>query len=209
MGRQRRWAAAQKRYLLRYIDRDELGAPIETILDGYFANRPLSKLHALRCRRFPDWRPRTRVEQAGRIEEALGAGNGVILWVAPFVFGPLATKMALHRAGLAVVHLARYSHGYSKSRLGSRLLNPTRTDVEARFLAERVLIGPDGSVRTAMRTLAERLKANGIVSVSAGARGVQSVIVPFMKARSSLPPVSSAWRDRPCPTGARVHGPRG
>ena len=42
-------------------------------------------------------------------------------------------------------HLSRYSHGYSPTRLGARWLNPVRTGVEARYLAERIVVGPEGS----------------------------------------------------------------
>ncbi len=42
--------------------------------------------------------------------------------------------MAFHRAGLAVSHLSRASHGFSGSRLGVRVLNPIHTKVEDRYL---------------------------------------------------------------------------
>jgi lauroyl/myristoyl acyltransferase len=174
------WADEQKAHLLKFLERCDLPAPLEAILESYFANRRLSKLQALRCRHPGGWHPRIGLEGREHVEGALAAGRGAILWVAPFVFGPLVTKMAFHQAGFAVSHLSRYSHGYSQSRLGARLLNPVRTGVEARFLAERIVIGPEGSVHAPMRALADRLKANRLVSVSVGARGTKAISIPFM-----------------------------
>jgi lauroyl/myristoyl acyltransferase len=185
---QRRWAISQRRYLLHWIGEDDLGLSMDELLESYFAHRRLSKLQAFRCRHPSGWHPETGIEGHAFLQEAIGHGRGAILWVAPFVYGPLLTKMALHRAGYACSHLSRYSHGFSQSLLGARLLNPVRADVEKRFLKERVVIGPDGSVHAAVRRLTARLRANGVVSVSVGARGMKPVEVPFMKGSMLLAP---------------------
>ena len=53
----------------------------------------------------------------------------------------LVSKMALHRAGYGLVHLSRSEHGYSSTIFGMRCLNPLRSRIESRYLAERVVIG--------------------------------------------------------------------
>ena len=174
------WAAAQRRYLRRWVGEGDIGMSFDALLEAYLANRRVSKLQAFRCRHPAGWNPRTALEGRAFLDEALARGRGAILWVAPFVFGPLLTKMALHRAGHTCSHLSRYSHGFSQSRLGAQLLNPVRADVEERFLAERVVIGPDGSVHAAMRRLTARLRANGVVSVNVGAHGTRPMEVLFM-----------------------------
>ena len=165
------WAAAQRRYLRRWVGEGDIGMSFDALLEAYLANRRVSKLQAFRCRHPAGWNPRTALEGRAFLDEALARGRGAILWVAPFVFGPLLTKMALYRAGHTCSHLSRYSHGFSQSRLGAQLLNPVRADVEERFLAERVVIGRDGSVHAAMRRLTARLHANGVVSVNGGRTG--------------------------------------
>lgn len=66
--------------------------------------------------------------------------------MAPTVHQWLLTKRTLAEAGYAVHHLSSYIHGFSiRSRLGEALLNPIRTRVEDRYLAERVRIGAGGN----------------------------------------------------------------
>jgi lauroyl/myristoyl acyltransferase len=182
----RRWAARQLARLRHWVGEAGPGPGPAAILERYLANKRLAKLQVLRCRHPSDWLVQTRIDGLGHLDEALAAGSGAILWVAPLVFGPLVTKIALHRGGIACAHLSRYSHGFSKSLLGARLLNPVQTKVEARFIGERVVIGPDGSVHAAMRRLAARLRANGVVSVSAGAGGSSPVEVSFMNGQMLL-----------------------
>ena len=126
-------------------------------------------------RGYTPWRWRPHIELVGRhhLEAALERGHGAILWVAPFVFSSLVTKMALHEAGYAVSHLTRVSHGYSGSRFGMRVLNPLRSRIEERFLAKRVVIGADGSVAGPLKHLTNRLRANGVVSITIGAVGAK------------------------------------
>jgi hypothetical protein len=95
------------------------------------------------------------------------------------VFAPLVTKMALHAAGYGLVHLSRLGHGYSPTRLGVRVLNPVRTRAENRYLAERVAIG-ESPLPAVMRTLARRLAANRVVSITAVAQGVKTCAAPFL-----------------------------
>ena len=95
------------------------------------------------------------------------------------MFSDLLTKVALHGAGFEVSHLSRFAHGFSGTRFGERVLNPIRTSVERRYLAERLVMGRDGSVG-ALRGLARRLRANRVVSMSAIGWAHQLYRIPFL-----------------------------
>lgn len=99
---------------------------------------------------------------------ALARGRGVILWTADFPAAGEAIKIALNSAGWPLTHLSRAEHGFSKSRFGIKVLNPIRTRFEDRFLAQRVLYNraqPD----VAKRLIRDRLRGNGVVSITASA----------------------------------------
>jgi lauroyl/myristoyl acyltransferase len=112
-----------------------------------------------------DW-PRIDVSGQMHIGAALAGGRGAVLWNGYFAFDSLITKMALHRAGLAVSHLSHPGHSFSSSRIGMRVLNKAVRSLEDRYLGERVLLSLDNPVG-AMRTLQERLRRNGMVSITA------------------------------------------
>ena len=132
---------------------------------GHLANNYLAWLQLLRCHRDRGWRPAVRLEGRARLDAALAAGKGGILWVAPLAFSDLITKLALHEAGYAVSHLSRDTHGFSTTRFGRRLLNPIQTSVERRYLAERLVMSDDHTVGP-LRELALRLKSNRLVSIT-------------------------------------------
>lgn len=153
-------------------------ARAESILRGYSVYSHIAKLQLLRCHRPGGWWPKgwtPRIELVGedRLRSALDSGRGAILWVPPTAAGDLVTKMALHRAGFPVSHLSRYTHGFSSTRFGHRVLNPIRTIAERRFLAERLEMGPAGPFvrggdgpEHATDALARRLDAGQIVSIA-------------------------------------------
>lgn len=105
---------------------------------------------------------------AEHVRRALDRGRGAVLWVAHFSFNALAVKKAFHAAAFPVWHLSRPEHGFSKSRFGIAVLNPMRSRVELRFLRGRIVIDR-ASPQSAVRQARKRLKANEIVSVTAGA----------------------------------------
>ncbi len=113
------------------------------------------------------WRPAIRLEGREHLVGALAAGDGAILWVTGFESSDLVVKMALRRAGFAVVHLSRPTHGFSATRFGVRFLNPVRKRAEDRYLGSRVVI-EGGSAVAAMRALQRHLAANEIVSITVG-----------------------------------------
>jgi lauroyl/myristoyl acyltransferase len=110
------------------------------------------------------------VELVGRehVDAALAAGRGAVLWVAHFSFNALAAKKAFHEAGYAVSHLSRPEHGFSKSRFGIAFLNPLRVKTELRYLKGRIIIDRAKPAAAVTRGQKE-LKANGIISITAGA----------------------------------------
>ena len=145
----------------------------------HWANLYRERLQLLACYRPTKRQPRVRLEGGAHLKAALLGGKGVILWVGPFVFSDLLTKVALHAAGFEVSHLSRYSHGFSASRFGEGVLNPIRTSVERRYLAERLVIDRRGST-AALRDLVWRLRANRVVSVSAIGLADQLYRIPFL-----------------------------
>lgn len=150
----------------------------ERIAAALAANFHQTRLQMLRCHRFGSWRPRIAFEGREHVERALAAGRGGILWVAPFVFSDLVTKMALHRQGLSVSHLSRPQHGLSPTPFGQRFFNPLWTSVERRYLGERLVMVGEGS--RALRDLILRLRENRLVSISVGVEGARRRSLPFL-----------------------------
>ncbi len=147
------------------------------IAAGLAGNHHLARLQLLRCYRWDSWRPAMSVSGLEHIERALAVRRGAILWVAPFVFTHLVTKMALNQAGVRVSHLSRTVHGFSYSHFGVRVLNPIWTRIEERYLAERLVMSPSQSVAI-LRQLIERVRQNRVVSITVGPEG-QQCMTPF------------------------------
>jgi lauroyl/myristoyl acyltransferase len=141
----------------------------------------LADLCVLRSRLRPGWRPPLRLEGTEHLAAAQAAGRGAVLWVAMFAGASLLTKMALHDAGWPLVHLSRESHGWSRSRLGIRWLNPLIVRTETQFLAERVIIGRDLTADQAVRRLVAALGANRVVSVSAQGHGADEMRIGWLR----------------------------
>jgi lauroyl/myristoyl acyltransferase len=146
---------------------------------GQLANNYLAWMMLLRCARRGGWRPAVRLEGGTQIEAALAQGRGGVLWVAPFVFSDLVTKLALHEAGYAVSHLSRDTHGFSTTRFGRRLLNPIQTRVERRYVAERLVMSDERTIGP-LRALEERLRHNRLVSITVTASGRRIRLVRFL-----------------------------
>jgi len=98
------------------------------------------------------------LEGREHLDRALTNGKGALLWVVPTVYASIACKAAFWNSGFRIVHLSRADHGFSDTRFGEAFLNPLRTQVERRFLADRVVIEPGGTgdrSRTSCGTLPE------------------------------------------------------
>ena len=115
------------------------------------------------------WKPAITVIGRQHIDAGLEKGKGVVLWVCPFLHSDLTTKKGLHDAGYRVSHLSEQGHGGSDTLFGMRYLNPIKTGIEERY-CERCVMSPDGA-GPAVRKLVERLKSNGVVSITALQKG--------------------------------------
>jgi lauroyl/myristoyl acyltransferase len=188
------WRSAQLAQLDRRLGpdphADRRGVLVDRIAYGHEA-----RLHGLRDY-LPGSRQRQiRVRGAEEILSTLSEGNGVILWVAPFVFASLMTKVGLHQADFEVSHLSRNAHGFSPSPRAMRWLNPIWTRIEARYLRERIVMSP-GDQTAALRLLRARLAENQVVSIAVGDEGAKTVTVPFLASelRVATGPLSLAQK---------------
>ena len=127
-----------------------------------------------------------RLSGSSRIEAALAAGTGVILWVTPIAGSTLGTKVALYRAGYAVHQLSRPQHGFSTTPFGIRHFNPLWQGSEDRYLRDRILIDAQNPA-PAMRRLLRVLKSNGIVSITVTAQASKTAELPFLGGRIVMP----------------------
>ena len=109
------------------------------------------------------------------LEAARARGRGAILWVSDFAGAGEVTKIALSRAGHRVKHLSRVEHGFSASVVGIRWLNPIRLRLERRYLDERVVFDRSRPSASMLR-LARHLRANGVVSIAAGAHEGRTLV---------------------------------
>lgn len=180
-------AFARLRPRVTAIAGDRLAASADDILTGNFLTQVVREMQVLKCRHPFGWSPDIRLQGVDHIEAALAAGRGAVLWDSHFAYSTLVTKMGLWRAGYRVSHLSHPRHGYSKTRFGMRFLNPIRTGVETKFLAERVVMGLD-SPRAALAALDARLGENGLVSVTVRAESRRPVEAPFLADKVLLAP---------------------
>lgn len=136
----------------------------------------------MRCHRPGSWQPACRIEGGEHIEAALAEGRGALLWVMPFRYSDLISKIALHRNGYDVSHLSRFNHPGSNTRLGCAFVNPVRTSIEGRHLGERLVIGRDVRIdgRATLEVLSDRLAANRLVTITVGTGGRRTLAVPFL-----------------------------
>jgi lauroyl/myristoyl acyltransferase len=121
--------------------------------------------------------PDVRITCSGldALEAALSAGRGAVLWVSDFAGAGDVTKIALARARFRVTHLSRTEHGFSQSVFGIRFLNPIRLRFERAWLDGRVVFDR-GNPASAMLELSRRLRANGIVSITASAHEGRTLV---------------------------------
>lgn len=134
---------------------------------SYAAHRIEQYMQGLREELPGGWRANLALEGADHLAGALGSGRGAVVWVAPFAFASLAVKRALAEAGYRAAHVSRPGHGFTTSRFGVAVLNRLRTGAENRWLAERLVIR-DGHAGAVLIRAQRVLKANGVVSITAG-----------------------------------------
>jgi lauroyl/myristoyl acyltransferase len=144
-----------------------------------------SRMQILRCYRPDRWRPEIEVIGLEHIENGLREARGIVLWVGNFAFSSHVTKMALSQAGVAVSHLSRPTHGFSRSLFGIRALNPIQTRIEDRYLRERLTVTPQNA-RAVWRLIQEKLGENGIVSITVGDQARRLARPRFLAGRMRL-----------------------
>jgi lauroyl/myristoyl acyltransferase len=157
--------------ITRGIDASGLEARLpggkEEIAGELNVNRLESYVQYLRDYRPGGWRAPISIDNEIALRRGLEAGRGVILWVGHFVFNGLPLKKALGQAGYSVHHLSRPEHGFSSSRYGIKVLNPVRSHIEERYLAQRVMI-ERGAEHRAIREAHRLLSKGEIISITAG-----------------------------------------
>jgi lauroyl/myristoyl acyltransferase len=94
--------------------------------------------------------------------------------------------MALSSTGYRASQLTRPGHGFSDSPFGIRYLNPLWTNVEDRFIDERVTIQGDNAA-SALAILRARLAANRVVIITVYSMAHKFVEVPFFHHSIRLP----------------------
>lgn len=139
----------------------------EAIAGELNVNRLESYIQYLRDYRPGGWLAPVSIENEIALRRGRETGRGVVLWVGHFVFNGLPLKKALGQAGYRVHHLSRPEHGFSSSRFGIKVLNPIRSRIEERYLAQRVMI-ERGAEHRAIREAHRLLSRGEIVSITAG-----------------------------------------
>ncbi len=155
------------------------------ILRDVVAEDIVSLLELLREYRPGGWKPKIEMPGRQHVADALDRGRGVILWVSYFVHADLVAKMAFHRFGLQVSHFSHPRHGFTSTRFGMKYLNPLQTRVEDRYLRRRVQRGLDNST-DAIAMLGERLRENGVVSLSVRGDSRRPIVAPFFDGEISI-----------------------
>jgi lauroyl/myristoyl acyltransferase len=165
-------------------DGDGREAPTH-IAAGIGTHHHHARLQWLRCYRSSAWRPHIVLAGRAHLEAALAGGKGVVLWIAPFVYSNIITKMTLADAGYRVTHLSGARHGLSSSPFAQRAVNPMWTKIEDRFLAERVVM-MSAEASSALRQLVGRLRNNRVVSITMGSHGARRYRAPFFNGSITL-----------------------
>lgn len=113
------------------------------------------------------------------VQEALEKGRGVILWESSFFGRRVAAKRILDENGLSVsqIHNEYHIGGFrnSHSWISKHLIQPFFESCEKPFVREIIYLTRSDSLAFT-RVLAERLKHNGIICVSADGRGGHKII---------------------------------
>lgn len=153
--------------------------PVADLVRGFRVHNVLELLAYLREWAPWGWHPTLRVHGLEHIDDALRAGDGVVLWVSDFIHSDLVIKKALFEAGRPYSHLSTPTHGFqSPTVFGRRVLNPIKARMEERYLEERCVMQP-GTPGDAIRRLAHLLGRPGVVSVTALSTGRRTSTCPL------------------------------
>lgn len=175
------------------------GLSAEEIEVGCVAAHYRWRLEIFADGRFRGWRPSIELHGKENLDAALKNGKGAIIWVGNFASSALVTKKALHKAGYAIGHLSRPTHGFARSDFALRHLNPYRQRIETQYLEDRLVVSNDDAV-TGLRRLRKRLQQNKIVSITVGEWGKKAELVPVFSAMLN-------FATGPITMAARSHAP--
>jgi len=150
---------------LRRLFGERMPASATRLHTEILTNAHVHTMLYLRALRPGGWTPTTHVEGAEHLRSALNDGRGVVVWTAPLSYDGLMTKVALSAAGAPPGHLSHLYHYLSDSRFGVRFLNGLVRHVEARYIADRFVMRPEGAT-AALRGLREHVARNGVVTVT-------------------------------------------
>jgi lauroyl/myristoyl acyltransferase len=183
------------RYLRERIDQmpafmlELTGWPARTIAAYTEALILVQWLQILRMIFRKRWQPRVELVGREHIDAALAAGKGAVLWISHSASSDIASKIAFYNAGFRVSHLSRPLHGFEVTGPGSNFARRLWTNVEDRFIAERLSIDDEHSL-AALRTLRQRLSENRVVTITAIAQGRRVHMTPVFG--GSLPVAAGA-----------------
>lgn len=159
---------------------------VRKLEEDILAERMWDRIHLLRAAVTRTALPRITLLGRENLEQAVSRGRGVVLWIDAGAHASTVAKRALHEAGFQVSHLSRPTHT-SPSRYGVKFLNRWRMSIEDRFIAQRIMIPPEGMIG-AMRQLMNVLRGNGIISLTAGDEASKSELMPFLNAQIQVAP---------------------
>jgi KDO2-lipid IV(A) lauroyltransferase len=123
------------------------------------------------------------------LKEALQKGRGVILWESVFFGRRVLAKAILKNNGFSVsqvhgeYHLGGLEH--SKSRLGTRLIQPFFESCERPFVEEIIYLRGGNSLALT-RVLLERLNQGAIISITADGKGGEKFIAVEFRGEEGL-----------------------
>jgi len=186
-----RWRAAARPRARQQHNRHALEGHVDaqtlhSMEIAHFHHRVVARMQSFREFRPGGWTPKIDVHGLEHIETALARGNGVVLWVSPFIYSDLVTKKGLHEVGCHVSHVSHPHHGFSTTRFGVRFINPIGTRIEDRHLAERLLLGDANASASALMVARRRLRQNRVVSITVGRHAPKSVRVAFFDTELEL-----------------------
>ena len=125
------------------------------------------------------WRPQIRIEGTEHLIHGLDKKRGVVVWLMRSC-GVITPKRAFWQAGYPLTFLHSEAHGSTtQTRLGLGIVARLYAHAENQYLAERVLIPHDGSLRY-LKTLTRRLEENACVALTGEHHGRRNVSANFL-----------------------------
>jgi lauroyl/myristoyl acyltransferase len=176
--------------------RDLLGASLsgeqlELVLRDHYRMRAEASWARIRLIHGEKWSAQIALHGVEHLERARQRGKGAIVWRMGFC-DALIGHAACSRAGFPLTHLSTFHHGAkTDTRLALNVLAPIYCKSEERMLKERVMIGRSRTLGY-LRTLANRIASNEVVSIAGENFGEQAVDTRFLGRGLALAPGAPA-----------------